>query len=162
MKKSVLVALALVVLLGVVAAPPAEAQSNIRVTAIRANPEPFKTGNNVAFSATVKNTGAAATNAGTAYIDIFKADTWLAADRLFHAEQPVAALAAGATRTVAFASRWRVPAGHDRFWVRVVVVDPPNEFGEAKSVVFIASCSYARQPQLLVIPNVNLQQIKQQ
>jgi hypothetical protein len=162
MKKSVLVALALVVLLGVVVAPPAEAQSNIRVTAITANPEPFKTGNSVAFSVTAKNTGAAATGAGTAYIDIFKADTWLAADQLFHAEQPVAALAAGASRTVAFATRWTVPAGHDRFWVRVVVVDPPNEFGEAKSVVFIASCSYARQRQLVAIPNLSVKQIRQQ
>ena len=157
-KQSVVVALAVVMLLALAGA--AQAQSQIRVTAINLTPTPFNIGTTVTIAATIKNTGAAAANPGIAYVDIFKADTWLVADRVFHAEQPVAAMAAGATRTVTFASRPRVPdAATNKFWVRVTVIDAPNEFGEAKTAVYVATCSYSRQPTLLVVPRLSASEI---
>jgi hypothetical protein len=163
MKRNSMLVVALGVVLMAAVAVPCLAQSQIQVTAIKLNPSTFKIGNTVTIATDIKNAGAARTNAGTAYVDIFKSDSWLASERVFHAEQPVVAMAAGATRTVTFASRWRVAdAGTGKFYVRVAVVDPPNEFGNPKSVVYIASCSYSRLPQLVVLPALSARELRPQ
>ena len=157
-KLIIIVALAL----GVALAGPVWAQgtSPIQVTSINLEPASFNAGDRVTIKIGLKNGGAAATAAGMAYVDIFKADTWLASDAVFHAEQPIAAMAAGATRTVTFAARWTVP-GLDvpAYFVRAAAIDPPNEFGNPKSARYLRSCAYSRPAALVTLPVLRLREI---
>lgn len=163
MRRSVVLTIVVAVILAaVLGAVPAGAQGNspLRVTAIRVSPEPFRVGADVSVTATIKNPTATASGPGTAYLSISKADTALAADVVFHTQQNFPAIPAGRSHTVTFTTHWTVAGGNDRYYLGVTAIDPPNEFGEEKKAVFIATCQYVRQAQLVVAPQRSLQDLQ--
>lgn len=161
MRRAHFVVLAIAVVLSFALAGAAQAQSNIQVTAIKLTPSSFKIGSVVTIAVDAKNGGTAATGPATAYVDVFKSDTWLASERVFHAEQPVAGMPAGGTSSATFASKWTVAdPGTGKFYVRVTVIDPPNEFGNPKSVVYISSCTFNRAMSLVTLPKLSVKDLR--
>jgi len=139
----------------------AQGSSAIKVTVINVTPASFQNGAALTVAIDYRNAGTRASGPGTAFVQVFKANTFLATDLVWHTEQPVGAIPAGGTGSLTFTTKFTVPnINTDKFVFRAGIIDPPNEFCDMASRTFNRTCTYQAMPVIFLPNKINLRELR--
>jgi hypothetical protein len=129
----------------------AQGTSPVAVTGISVSPDTFKAGDQVTVTIRLKNNGTRSYGCSSfkASVYIFKAAPYTTTNQVWQASQALPSpMAAGATQSVTFTSKWLVPNAnpssyHVMAWSPVCA---PDEFGQSSVIEIDRECVYKYSP----------------